>query len=138
MNAVHDQYGKPVWVTEWVLADWTGGRSFSAAEQAAFARTGAEMMDALDFVERHAWFTAYEGGDGWYLNGGLCDAAGNLTEVGRVFADLTAARCAPDDCGQRWRRPAERRRRGRADAGRGGRRSSDRRRLGYTLRRRAQ
>ncbi|MBL3607500.1 glycosyl hydrolase [Rhodovulum sulfidophilum] len=99
LKAVHDQYGKPVWVTEWVLADWTGARSFSAAEQAAFARAGAEMMDALDFVERHAWFAAYEGGDGWYLNSGLFDAAGNLTEVGRVFADLAAPVAPPTVAG---------------------------------------
>ncbi|RAP41731.1 hypothetical protein BYZ73_09015 [Rhodovulum viride] len=99
LKAVHAQYDRPVWVTEWVLADWTGARSFSAAEQAAFARAATEMMDDLDFVERHAWFAAYEGGDGWYLNSGLFDAAGNLTEVGRTFADLTAPEAPPPIAG---------------------------------------
>ncbi|WP_165828203.1 glycosyl hydrolase [Rhodovulum sp. BSW8] len=99
LKAVHDQYDKPVWVTEWVLADWTGARSFSAADQAAFARAATEMMDDLDFVERHAWFAACEGGDGWYLNSGLFDAAGNLTEVGRTFAQLTAPGAPPPIAG---------------------------------------
>lgn len=89
LEAVHKQYNKPIWVTEWVLADWNDPGRFTAAEQAAFARAGSEMMDDLSFVERQSWFAAYEGGDGWYLNSGLFDASNNLTPVGRVFAELT-------------------------------------------------
>jgi hypothetical protein len=89
LEAVHQQYGKPVWVTEWALADWSSPGRFSAAQQAAFARAGTEMMDDLPFVERQAWFAAYEGGDGWHLNSGVLDAAGQLTLVGQTFAELT-------------------------------------------------
>jgi len=99
LEAVHAQYGKPVWVTEWALADWDNPSRFSASEQAAFARAGAEMMDDLAFVERHAWFAAYEGGDGWNLNSGLFDASGNLTEVGKVFAELNGLSVAHDRSG---------------------------------------
>ncbi len=88
LEAVHKQYNKPIWVTEWVLADWNNPGRFTAAEQAAFARAGSEMMDDLPFVERQSWFAAYEGGDGWYLNSSLFDADNNLTPVGRVFAEL--------------------------------------------------
>jgi hypothetical protein len=38
LEAVHAQYGKPVWVTEWALADWSNQGRFTAAQQAAFAR----------------------------------------------------------------------------------------------------
>lgn len=90
LEAVHAQYHKPIWVTEWVLADWTGVRSFTVEEQAAFARAGTEMMDDLDFVERQAWFAAYEGGDGYHLNSAVFDETGALTAVGRTFAELNA------------------------------------------------
>jgi Ca2+-binding RTX toxin-like protein len=88
LEAVYKQYKKPIWVTEWVLADWNNPGRFSLSEQAAFARAGTEMMDDLPFVERHSWFAAYEGGDGWYLNSGLFDSNNELTPVGRVFAEL--------------------------------------------------
>jgi hypothetical protein len=88
LEAVHAQYGKPVWVTEWALADWSNQGRFTAAQQAAFARAGTEMMDDLPFVERQAWFAAYEGGDGWNLNSGVVDASGQLTLVGHTLAEL--------------------------------------------------
>jgi hypothetical protein len=88
LEAVHAQYGKPLWVTEWALADWDAPGRFTAEQQAAFARAGTEMMDDLPFVERQAWFAGYEGGDGRHLNSALFDAAGQLTPVGQVFAEL--------------------------------------------------
>jgi hypothetical protein len=92
LEAVHEQYKKPIWVTEWALADWGNPDRFSVAEQAAFARAGAEMLEDLPFVERHAWFAAYEGGDGWYLRSGVLDEKGDLTGVGLTFAELNGQR----------------------------------------------
>lgn len=54
LEKVHAQYGKPVWVTEWALADWSNPGRFSFEQQAAFARAATEMMDDLGFVEKHA------------------------------------------------------------------------------------
>ncbi len=88
LEAVHRQYGKPIWVTEWALADWDDPSRFSVKEQAAFARARTEMMEALPFGEKHAWFAAYDGGDGWHLNSGVLDEAGRLTRVGTTFAAL--------------------------------------------------
>jgi Ca2+-binding RTX toxin-like protein len=88
LEAVYKQYKKPIWVTEWVLADWNNPGRFTPSEQAAFARAGTEMMDDLPFVEKHSWFAAYEGGDGWHLNSSLFNSNNELTPVGRVFAEL--------------------------------------------------
>jgi len=88
LEAVYAQYNKPIWVTEWCLADWSDQGRFSATEQASFAQAGTTMMDSLPFVERQAWFAAYNGGDGWNLNSGVFDASGNLTPVGLAFRDL--------------------------------------------------
>ena len=89
LEAVHDQYQKPIWVTEWALVDWANPDRFSPQQIAAFAHAATEMMDNLAFVERHAWFAAYTGGDGWHINTELLDDQRKLTAVGNVFVDLT-------------------------------------------------
>lgn len=86
LEAVHAKYGRPIWVTEWAAIDWTNPGRFTAQEIAEFAREATLMLDDLAFVERHAWFSAYD--DGSQLHTEIIDASGNLTEVGRVFADL--------------------------------------------------
>lgn len=85
LEQVHQAYGKPVWVTEWALADWNRPDRFSAEEQAAYARAGIEMLDDLAFVERHAWYSGYDGDEG--LNAEVFNLDGTLTPVGKVFAD---------------------------------------------------
>ncbi|MDC0657191.1 glycosyl hydrolase [Leisingera sp. SS27] len=58
LRAVHREYGRPVWVTEFAHIDWTRPASASHAQNAAFARKAIAMMERLPFVERHAWFAA--------------------------------------------------------------------------------
>jgi hypothetical protein len=87
LESLYDAYGLPIWVTEWALVDWGNPDRFTLEETAAFAREAIHMMDDLPFVERHAWFGAYEGGDNWYINTELFDSQGQLTAVGHVFAD---------------------------------------------------
>ncbi|MEU6130640.1 glycoside hydrolase family protein [Saccharopolyspora sp. NPDC047091] len=63
VQAVHDRYGKPVWVTEYALIDFAGDtpRYPDAQQQADFVRDSAAMLDGLPFVERYAWFTLSTG-----------------------------------------------------------------------------
>ena len=101
---VHAAYGRPIWVTEWALVDWSESRHnrFPAEETARFLRDGALMMDELDFVERHAWFGMYEGLDGKKnINTHLADTAGALTPVGEAFANLAHMRQLSDQCGHK-------------------------------------
>jgi hypothetical protein len=95
LENVYNAYGLPIWVTEWALVDWSNPKRFSLEETAAFAFEAAHMLDDLAFVERHAWFAAYEGGDGWYINTQLFDKNGGLTPVGQVFAQLLEPPIAP-------------------------------------------
>jgi hypothetical protein len=88
LKDVQKEYDRPVWVTEWALVDWDNQDRFSPKEIAAFAGAATRMMDELDFVKRHAWFGAYDGGDGWHINTQLFDAEGDLTKVGKAFYDL--------------------------------------------------
>lgn len=95
LERIHAAYGKPIWVTEWALADWKDPGRFSPAQQAEFLTTGANLLDDLDYVERHAWFGLYEGLGGWTLGSGLIDRTGQLSPVGEAYRRLFAGAPAP-------------------------------------------
>jgi hypothetical protein len=89
LKDVHEQYDRPVWVTEWALVDWNDHDRFSQDQLAEFAHDAIQMMDNLGFVKRHAWFAAYTGGDGYHINTELFDEQNTLTTIGQTFQDLT-------------------------------------------------
>ncbi len=95
LEDVHRAYDRPIWVTEWALVDprtWKDRRArYSSEDAACFFRAGAKMLDDLGFVERHAWFAAFEGGGGLNLNTHAIAADGSLTPVGRAIVDATGA-----------------------------------------------
>jgi hypothetical protein len=97
LHNLHEAYGLPIWVTEWALVDWENADRFTLGETAAFAHEAIHMMDDLPFVERHAWFGAYEGGDGWSINTELFDSEGQLTAVGDVFSVALSGASGGDD-----------------------------------------
>ena len=90
LEKVHARYGKPVWVTEWGLVDFKAPDRFTQAETAAFLLAASQAMDALPFVERHAWFAMYAGGDGWHINTQLVEG-GAMTEGGKLLAAFACA-----------------------------------------------
>lgn len=59
LEAVHDRYQKPIWLTEYALIDFSSGspRYPSPEEQERFVRDAKAMLEELPFVERYAWFT---------------------------------------------------------------------------------
>ncbi|SFB40260.1 Glycosyl hydrolase catalytic core [Amycolatopsis marina] len=59
LRAVHERYGKPIWLTEYALIDFTHGtpRYPTEEEQVAFVKNSTAMLQGLPFVERYAWFT---------------------------------------------------------------------------------
>ncbi|MET9224326.1 sigma-70 family RNA polymerase sigma factor [Lentzea sp. NPDC003310] len=80
LEAVHARYGKPLWLTEYSLIDFSGGtaRFPTQAQLAAFARGSSAMMEGLPYVERYAWFAlpAEKPGTGLYAPGGTPNEAG--------------------------------------------------------------
>jgi hypothetical protein len=80
LEAVHARYGKPVWLTEYALIDFSGGspRYPSQDQLAAFARGSSAMLESLPYVERYAWFAlpADKPGTGLYAPGGTPNQAG--------------------------------------------------------------
>ncbi|WP_439657383.1 sigma-70 family RNA polymerase sigma factor [Lentzea sp. HUAS TT2] len=80
LDAVHKRYGKPVWLTEYALIDFSGGtaRFPTQAQLAAFAKNSSAMMEGLPYLERYAWFAlpAEKPGTGLYAPGGTPNEAG--------------------------------------------------------------
>ena len=85
LEQVHQAYKRPIWVTEWALADWLDPRPFSPREQAAYFEAATRMLDSLPFVERHAWFGTYSIPESTLIQSALIDDSGALTSVGEAF-----------------------------------------------------
>lgn len=92
LQFIRDRYSRPVIVTEWALySNWgdTTNPQVPHQAQANWFTAAAQMMDALDYVERHAWFAAGTGAGGsLYLGSELLNADGSATVVGNAFASL--------------------------------------------------
>lgn len=82
LQAVHDRYGLPIWLTEYSLIKFSGGGATypTDAQQAAFVTNSTAMLQRLAYVERYAWFAlpTPEGrqGTGLYRDGDTPTAAG--------------------------------------------------------------
>jgi hypothetical protein len=86
LERVHARYRKPIWLTEFALADWK--KPASADQQAAYLHAALPVLDTLPFLERYAWFALppNPGGDGGTLAGShLCDDRGELTPLGQIY-----------------------------------------------------
>jgi hypothetical protein len=84
LQAVHARYHKPIWLTEFALANFgaspqTPGRR----QQAAFLTAATAMLQGLSYVQRYAWFgleaTPTDGSMGLFRSGPAA------TTVGRAF-----------------------------------------------------
>lgn len=91
LEAVHAEYDRPIWVTEFAYIDWSRPMGVTYAQNAAFAEKAILMMEQLPFVERHAWFAAnpydWKGGQ---PRVNLVDDDLKLTLVGKAFERVLA------------------------------------------------
>ncbi|WBB73650.1 sigma-70 family RNA polymerase sigma factor [Micromonospora sp. WMMD1128] len=58
LQAVYQRYRKPIWLTEFALIRYDGGRQIfpGQAQQAAFLSAATAMLGQLPYVQRYAWF----------------------------------------------------------------------------------
>lgn len=80
IEATHDRYGLPIWVTEYGLINFGGSPKYPSDDQlVAFVEGSTAMMESLPYVERYAWFglPAEEPGIGLYTDGSTPTAAGS-------------------------------------------------------------
>ena len=92
LQAVHQRYGLPLWLTEFALVGWTANLQDNIVPaqsvQAEFLAAAASMMDGLSYVERWAWFslTQYDMSPG----ASLYDADNKATLAGERFRSIAA------------------------------------------------
>ena len=65
LENIHRMYRKPIWITEFAVADWNAksveANRHSTGEVHRFMKEVLPKLDKLDFVERYAWFNAGQG-----------------------------------------------------------------------------
>ena len=88
IRKVHDLYKRPIWITEFAVADWeakTAAENRHTPEQvAAFVTKLLPKLEAMDIVERYAWFTGGISG-GPLASSQLFNSDGSLSIVGKAY-----------------------------------------------------
>ena len=88
IEKVHALFNRPIWITEFAVADWkaqTAAKNrFSAERIADFVRELLPRLEAMDIVERYAWFHGGVSG-GPLATSKLFNADGSLTVVGEAY-----------------------------------------------------
>lgn len=88
LEKVYNLYHKPIWITEFAVADWKAKTAeenkFSKAVILDFMKEILPALDKTPYVERYAWFSANENSAA-LGNAALFDANGNLTELGKYY-----------------------------------------------------
>jgi hypothetical protein len=90
IDAIHAKYGKPIWVTEFAPADWSGkfpgGFAPNLVEE--FMKEACAGLDArIDYVERSAWKTRATS-DAHMGTSALFNDDGTLTALGQMSCHL--------------------------------------------------
>jgi len=84
LRQIHARYHKPIWLTEFALANFGAQPRFPSQRlQAAFVRASIAMLDRLSYVRRYAWFTLPVSATGGSM--GLFRGGPVATRVGRAF-----------------------------------------------------
>jgi hypothetical protein len=80
LTTVHNNFGYPVWLTEFDSINGT------LVQNHNFAQAAGPLLAGLPWLQRVGWFTNRSlGGGGGYNNVGLVDSSGALTSVGTPY-----------------------------------------------------
>ena len=89
IDAIYAKYQKPIWITEFAVADWAGkhpgGYDVSLVE--TFMKDACAGLEARDFVERYTWKTRTLS-DANLGTSSLFNDDGSLTALGQLYASL--------------------------------------------------
>jgi hypothetical protein len=88
IEKVHALFKRPIWITEFAVADWeakTAAQNRHKPERVAeFVTELLPKLEAMDIVERYAWFHGGISG-GPIASSKLFNADGSLTIVGKAY-----------------------------------------------------
>ena len=88
LEKVHALYKRPIWITEFAVADWeakTPAENRHNPEKVAeFVTKLLPQLEAMDFVERYSWFHGGVSGNA-LVSSQLFNPDGSLTVVGKAY-----------------------------------------------------
>lgn len=91
VQKLHERYGKPIWITEYAVADWDATAKspsrFSEKEIMSFMSETVAGLRKMPFVERFAWKTRAHG-DPIMGASALFRSNGSLTRTGELYSSL--------------------------------------------------
>lgn len=90
LERIHQLYQKPIWITEFAVADWKAKDAkeiqYSEQDVVRFMEKVLPKLDRMDFIERYAWF--HTGPNDKHIGcSALYDGEGNLSRVGECYRD---------------------------------------------------
>ena len=85
VDYIHNLYNKPVWVTEFAPADWSGQHGISARQAYDFMRQVLPALNSRSYVQRYAWFSA-DVNDAALGQAALYNHDGSLTPLGQLYS----------------------------------------------------
>ena len=91
VERLHKRYGKPIWITEYAVADWKATAKspsrFTEREILSFMRETVDGLREMPFVERFAWKTRAHD-DPIMGASALFRSNGSLTATGELYRSL--------------------------------------------------
>jgi hypothetical protein len=90
LKRVHERWNKPIWITEFAVADWNATSAadnrHSVDDVLNFMKEVLPALVEIEWIHKFAWF---DGGVNrpQLASSALTDEEGNLTEVGRFYAE---------------------------------------------------
>ncbi|MBN2700261.1 MAG: hypothetical protein JXR29_02280 [Methylothermaceae bacterium] len=98
IDAIHEKYDMPIWITEFAVADWRakrkGSNRYSEAKVLEFMQQVLPELEKRPYIERYAWFGAGQRSltrEPVYTSR-LFEKDGALTALGRFYAHFQAER----------------------------------------------
>lgn len=90
LESVSQEYGRPLWITEFAVGDWTAKspeeHKHPPRRVARFMREVLPALNAADFVARYAWFSASPNSKALGTSA-LFDEQGALSPLGEIYAN---------------------------------------------------
>jgi hypothetical protein len=87
VSYIHKLYNKPVWISEFAPADWSGHHGVSAQQAYDFMRQVIPVLNQLSYVARYSWFSA-DTSDAALGQSALFNKDGSLTALGQLYARM--------------------------------------------------
>ena len=89
IDTIWAKYKKPIWVTEFAVADWSGKfpGGFASALVETFMTEACAGLDARSYVERYSWKTRNTE-DPHMGTSAIFNDDGSLTPLGKLYASI--------------------------------------------------